>query len=539
MDKILEFIEKFQKQFLVFWASLSVSQKVGLIGSGIAISGVLIGIVAVKSRSDYQYLFTDVDVEDRSEIAKFLAKNNYDDYTIDSRGIKVNANDVDRLRLQLSQEGLPAKGTVGWEQFDEESFARTEFEQEVLKLRAIQGELSRTISSIDGVRSARVHIVMPKRSLFVRDSKEPSAAIYLSLARGFELGKKQIKGIQFLVSKSVEGLDTNQIVIVDSSGNSLTLEEPSDFATKQSQQLLEYKRNLEKALESRIRTLVGKIVGYDRIDAKVDAQVDFTLEKKTSSDVDPEDVVVVSKNTSGFSMEGQGLNPTGIPGSKSNVPGEQEDFVKGGGAKTGSKRDSEVINYEYSKTVSEKTMAVGKIMRLTVSVIVDGKQTYPPGGATPKFEPRTPEEMKKIEDLIKNAVGFKAERDSLTVHNMMFQLDTAQIMAINQKEDQDRQYTSTLAISAVIALALLLFFAFVVRPYFRWLSYDPERKEARAIVEEYKPEIETAKLQRVKVQEDVPFDKMTPKEQVMYLAKNDPRRTTEAIRLLLNPSSGG
>ena len=121
----------------------------------------------------------------------------------------------------------------------------------------------------------------------------------------------------------------------------------------------------------------------------------------------------------------------------------------------------------------------------------------------------------------------------------MFQLDPYQALEIKKQKKEDRQYLSTLAISAVVALAIIFFFAFIVRPYFRWLSYDPERKEEQSIVEEYKPDLELGTMQNVQIQEDVPFEKLSPKEQVLYLAKNEPKRTTEAIRIMLSPSYGG
>ncbi|MBI2603790.1 MAG: flagellar M-ring protein FliF [Deltaproteobacteria bacterium] len=538
MEKLSAIFNKLQSQVSELWAKLSTLKKLSLFAAALLVAGTLTTVIILESRPDFQYLFTDLTPQDVTAIKGFMEKNNILDFVIDSKGIRVPVSMVDQLRLQLSQEGLPNQGVVGWEQFDHESFTRTEFEQEVLRQRAIQGELSRTISSIEGITSARVHIVMPRTSLFVREQKKPTAAIYINTKRGVSIDPKQIKGIQHLVSKSVEGLEPANITILNSEGKMLTEIEPEDFASKQSQQLLTYKQTIERTLEERIRAIVGKVVGFDRVEAKVDAQVDFTMEKQTISDIDPEDVVVISKNTTGFSMQGQGLNPTGIPGSKSNIPGEQE-AITGASSSAGSKRDSEVVNYEFSKTVSEKTMSVGKMVSLSVSAIVDGKQIYPLDGSTPEFEARTPEEMKKIEELIKDAVGFKANRDSLTVHNMMFQLDPGQLMAIKEEKKEERAYLSTLALSAAIAIALVLFFAFVVRPYFRWLTYDPEKKEEMSIIEEYKPELETTKLQRVKVQEEVPFEKMTPKEQVFYLARHEPKRTTEALRLLINPTGSG
>lgn len=520
------------------WGRFSVTQRViGLISAVLLIVTLSTVFIFQESKSN-QYLYVNLSQDDITAITNFLAKNNYTSFHVDDKGISVPDSDIDRIRIMLSQEGLPQKGLVGWEQFDQKDFTRTEFEQEIQKMRAIQGELARTISSIEGINSARVHIVVPKTSLFVREEKQPTASIYLKSKRGFEPDKKQIKGIQHMVSHAVEGLKPNQISIINSDGRLLTEIETTDEAMKQSKESLTYKRQIEKNLEDRIRAIVGRIVGLDRIEAKVDAEIDFTVEKQTISDIDPDDIAVVSRNTSGFSMEGQGLNPTGIPGSKSNVPGEQEN-TEVNTSKAGSKKDTELINYEFSKVVSQKNLAVGKILRLTVSAIVDGSQIYPLDGSVPEFEARPESEMKKIEDLIKDAVGFMEKRDSLTVHNMMFQLDPYQALEIKKQKKEDREYLSTLVISSVIALAIMFFFAFIVRPYFRWLSYDPERKEEQSIVEEYKPDLELGSMQNVQIQEDVPFEKLSPKEQVLYLAKHEPKRTTEAIRIMISPTYQG
>lgn len=538
MEKIKDSWSKFTKSISDIWAKQSSAGKIALIsGIFIAFAGIF-GIFFLADNKSYEYLFVDLSDEDTNAIADYLRKNNVKDFIIDQRGIKVKSTDTVQMRVKLSQEGLPHQGVIGWEKFDDENFTRTEFEQEIQKQRAIQGELSRTISAIEGVTSTRVHIVMPKTSVFMREKQKPTASIYLKTRRGVELEQKQIKGIQHLVSRAVEGLEINNIAIIGSDGKMLSDIEPTDMTSKQSRESERFKSSLEKNLEERVRTIVGRIVGPDRVEAKVDAEVDFTSETQTISDIDPDDIAVVSKNTSGFSMEGQGLNPTGIPGSKSNVPGEQEDLAVNQ-SKSGSKKDTELVNYEFSKKVSQKTIAVGKILRLTVSAIVDGKQIYPLDGSVPEFEARTQEEMKKIEELIKNAVGFKEGRDALTVHNMMFQLDPFQMMEITKKKKEDREYLSTLAISAVIALAIMLFFALIVRPYFRWLSYDPERKEEQSMVEEYKPDLELGSMQSVQIQEDVPFDKLSPKEQVMFLARNEPQRTTEAIRIMLSPTHHG
>ena len=534
MNNFSAFITKFAVQMKTFWDSLTLARKLTLSGLIAVVAAGMIGIFFAKNTSPYEYIFKDVSSEDTQAILSEFKRLNVVDYEVDSKGIKVPTERAAQLRMQLAQEGLPSHGIVGWEKFDSQDFTRTEFEQNIHKLRAIQGEISRTITSIDGISSARVHLVNPKQSLFVEEQKEPTAAIYIKTKRGAQLNERQIKGIQHLVCRSVEGLKPNNVTIIDHEGQMLTKIESEEFASKMTKEMQSYKQSVEKDLETKIRGLVGRIAGADRVEAKVDVSVDFTQEEQTISEVDPEKVAVVSKNTQGSSMEGSGLNPTGIPGSKSNVPGEQEQ-VQAGGSKAQNKQDSELINYDVSKTIAKKTLPVGNIKRISAAVLVDGRQEFPLDGSKPVFEPRTPEEMKQIEDIVRKAIGYQQGRDEVNVTNMMFQMDPIQTQAINDVKKENRDYVSTLVLSSAVAFSLVLFFMFIVRPYFRWLSYDPERRAEQTLAEEYRPELDIGTGNSIQVKEDVPFEKLTPKEQIMYLAKNEPKRTTEAIRMLLNP----
>ncbi len=534
MNNFMTFLKKFGGQAAAFWQSLSMARKLTLAGV-ITLVFVAIGsLIFMKSETPHEYIFTDVSTEDTQAILNEFRRLNITDYEVDSKGIKVPTPRAAELRMQLAQEGLPSHGVVGWEKFDSQDFTRTEFEQNIHRLRAIQGEISRTITAIEGISSARVHIVTPKQSLFVEEQKEPTAAIYIRTKRGAKLNDRQIKGIQHLVCRSVEGLKPNNVTIIDQEGQMLTKVESEDFASKMTKEMQTYKQSVERDLEAKIRSLVGRIAGAERVDAKVDVVVDFTQEEQTISEVDPEKVAVVSKNTQGSSMEGSGLNPTGIPGSKSNVPGEQEN-VQQTGSKSQNKQDSELINYDVSKTIAKKTLPVGNIKRISAAVLVDGKQEFPLDGAKPIFEPRTADEMKQIEDIVRKAIGYQQGRDEVTVTNMMFQMDPVQAQAINEVKKENRDYISTLALSSAAAFGLVMFFLFIVRPYFRWLSYDPERRSEQTLAEEYRPELDVGTGGSIQVKEDVPFEKLTPKEQIMYLAKNEPKRTTEAIRMLLNP----
>lgn len=534
MEKLSNFFKNFGGQFGKMWGGLSMTKRIVAVSTIVLLIVGIVVLVALNKTDEREYLFVNVSADDTQAITAFFKKEGFNDFIIDEKGIKVPTERIGDLRLKLAQEGLPAHGTIGWEKFDNRDFTMTEFEQNIHRMRAMQGELARTIMAIDGVVSARVHLVSPSKSLFVEDQKESTAAIYIKLKRGATLEAARIRAIQHLVSRSVEGLKPENITIVDHEGNMLTKVESQDASSRMTKEMQEFKRNVEKDLEQRVRQIVGRIVGPDRVEAKVDATVDFTQEEQTISDVDPEKSAIISSNRTNYSLTGTGLNPTGIPGSKSNVPGEQEPLTSQAPG-TNNKQDSELINYESSKTISKKTLPVGSIKRLSAAVLVDGRQAYAIDGTKPQFEARTPEEMKKIESLVRSAIGFKDGRDEVIVQNMMFQLDPYQVEAISEKRKENREYISTLSISAVVALALVFFFAFIVRPYFRWLAYDPERKKKESTIEEFKADLEMQSMQSVQVKEDVPFEKLTPQEQVLYLAKHEPKRTTEAIRILLNP----
>lgn len=535
MENLRSFMSRFGSQFREFWSKMSGLKKGIAVGS-IALLGLgVFALFSTRQTDTYEYVFTGLSPEDTQAITSYMKQHNVHDFLVDDKGVRVPSKDVLTLRLKLSQEGLPTHGVVGWEKFDSQEFTRTEFEQRINKLRAIQGELQRTIQSIDGVISAKVAITQPRKSLFIEDEVKPTAAVTLRTKPNVTFDKAQIKGIVTLVSASVEGLPANNVKIVGNDGKLLTEEESEDVSVKMTKEMMAYKSEVEKKYERKIREMVARIVGAERVEVKVDAQVDFTQESQTISESDPDKAVLKSKETSGYDLSGTGLNPTGIPGAKSNVPGEQEDIVLNQ-SQTKNRKDSEVVNFELSKKISQKTMPVGKIIRLTAAVLVDGKQDYPLDGTRPNFEPRTEAELKSIQELVQSSVGFEQKRgDEITVRNVMFQLDPQQQQSIKEEKKETREYITTLTVSGAIALALVLFFGFIVRPYFRWLAYDPLRKQEQQMVEEFKPDLELGALQNVQVKEDVPFEKLTPQEQVIFLAKNEPKRTTEAIRLLLNP----
>jgi flagellar M-ring protein FliF len=273
-------------------------------------------------------------------------------------------------------------------------------------------------------------------------------------------------------------------------------------------------------------------VGSDKVVSRVQALIDFKKVEQTISDVDPERSAVIASQRTEQSSQGNGLNPTGVPGAKSNLPGEREDQGQAGGLSNSTKSNSENLNYEVKKTISKIVEPVGNILRINASVLVDGKMV------DGKFTPRSKEELDMITKLVKNAIGFQETRDALTVETAQFEPDADAIAQRDSMSARQFSLAQTIIVALVGVAGMFFIFFALVRPYFRWLTFDPEKrsKEQLGLVE-YEFEKSGASAKRVQLQEEIPFDKLTPKEQILYLAKHDPKKTTEAIRQLLNPHS--
>jgi flagellar M-ring protein FliF len=426
---------------------------------------------------------------------------------------------------------LPSNGvSVGWEKFDDRSFGMTDFDQRISKLRAVQGELSRSINKLDPVESSRVHIVMPDPSLFAQDKKPATASIMLRMKPGKQLSQKQVQGILHLVARAVEGLEPQNIAIVDELGNMLTKPEEEDGGLDRvTSAQREYQRRIEREMETSIREILGRVVGHNKVVAKVQADVEYKKIETTVQDVDPERTVVLGSQKNEQSSQGQGLNPTGVPGAKSNLPGEKDDSA-GGGSSSSNKQVMETLNFDVKRTVSKIIEPVGSIKKISTAVLVDGKLV------DGKYVARTPEEIAMITKLVKNAIGFQDNRDTITVENAPFELDE---LAVAEQASLTARKTSLIQtgiIATVSVLAMIFLYFALLRPYFRWLTFDPDKRSDELLnIADYELERSGSAAKRVQVQEEVPFEKLSHKEQILYLARNDPKKTTEALRQLLSP----
>ena len=361
MEKFKEYFQEIQNRF----NQLTPVQKLALIG--IPVSLIIAGFATLMflTRESYTVLYTGLSPQDLNAIVSELDKEGVK-YKIspDGRTIYVPENVARELRLKLAAKGIPSKGIVGYEIFDKTGIGISRFQQQVNFKRAIEGELARTIMSLDCVDYARVHIVLPEKSIFIREEGEAKASVFLKLVPGCELTPEQVKAIRNLVAGSVEDLKPSQVVVIDDKGRDLTayLDEENVLLEKQ----LKIKREFEKSLERKILKALEGIVGFGKVRVSVSAELDFSKTKKREELYDPDLTAVVSEQKR--KEKTTTTVPRGIPGTQANVPpatGTQQ------GGQVLTERKESITNYEVSKRELYHEDETIKVKRISVGVIVD------------------------------------------------------------------------------------------------------------------------------------------------------------------------
>lgn len=420
--------------------------RLGIMGA--ILVGLLLFFVFVSMRvstPDMKLLYSDLNPSDSAAMAGKLQTSNIPfDVSADGTRLMVPEKEVGRARILLAEAGLPNGGSMGYEIFDKDAgFGTTNFVQNINQTRALEGELARTISALQGVKSARVHIVLPQRELFSRATQPSSASVFIGLRPGGSLDKSQIAAIQSLISSAVPGLKPANVSIIDNTGTLLARggDEEVNLMTMKTEEM---RRNYEQTLTTKVEDQVGRIVGHGNVRATVTAEINFDRISTNEELFDPEKQVVRSSQiTSENSKEQEGGG--GEVGVESNLPGAGEDLL-GGVPSNESNRTEEVTNFEISKTVRSTVREVGEIKRLSIAVVVDGR--YKPAekpaaaegadakekeedeGVKPEmtYEPRSQEEIDQITALVKSSIGFDESRgDKIEVVNMQFAtVDTEQ-----------------------------------------------------------------------------------------------------------------
>ncbi|MBV8923806.1 MAG: flagellar M-ring protein FliF [Bradyrhizobium sp.] len=433
----------------------------------IAVTAALIGFFAFVimrvTTPQMTTLFTDLSLEDSSSIIKDLERQGIP-YELRNEGsvIMVPKDKVTRLRMKLAEGGLPKGGGVGYEIFDKsDALGTTSFVQNINHLRALEGELARTIRSIDRIQAARVHLVLPERPLFSRETPEPSASIVVRV-RG-SLDPAQIRAIRHLVASSVNGLKPQRVSIVDENGQLL-----ADGAATDIDQAVgdERRATFEKRLRKQVEDIVSSVVGAGRARVELSADFDYNKITQTSDKFDPEGRVLRSTQTREESSNsgadsGQVTVNNELPGNQQNNNGPQ--------TRDQSKKTEETNNYEISRTTKTEVTEAGRVNRISVAVLVDGAYSKNDKGEL-VYKERTKDELDRIAALVRSAIGFDQKRgDQVEVVNLKF-AEGPQVQPINepagilgmlQFTKDDIMYVIELGVMMLLGLVVLFM---VVRP---------------------------------------------------------------------------
>lgn len=461
----------------------------------VALAGSVAGLIALTlwtQQPDMQVLFTNLGSEDAAAIIDKLKETKVPyETTGGGATVLVPSEQVHDLRLQLATQGLPHGGGVGFEIFDRTSIGMSEFVQKLNYRRALQGELARTIAQMPEVERARVHLAIPERRLFASEQEKARGSVILSLRNGQQLSQAQVQGVIHLVSSSVEGLQARDVTIVDGHGRMLSATVAEDASGLTNTQL-DYQRSIEKDVETRIQTMLERIVGPNKAVVRVSSLVDFRKVETTEERYDPNSQVVRSEQRGQEKANGSNGVGGGVPGVQSNVPpGTDQEPTET--SSSNSQTKNETVNYEISRTVSKIVEPVGVIKQLSVAVLVDGMYESAKAGegeaadapaAARKYIPRSEEDLKRIEDIVKKAMGFSAERqDQVQVVNVQFGVgpDEPQGMGAEATAEGPKAWLPYLryAVGILLFAVILLF---VVRPLLAMLGTTTEQMQADASV---------------------------------------------------------
>ncbi|GAA6792953.1 flagellar basal-body MS-ring/collar protein FliF [Helicobacter pylori] len=518
-----------------FFIKLNKKQKIALIAAGVLITALLVFLLLYPfkekdyAQGGYGVLFERLDSSDNALILQHLQQNQIPYKILKDDTILIPKDKVYEERITLASQGIPKTSKVGFEIFDTKDFGATDFDQNIKLIRAIEGELSRTIESLNPILKANVHIAIPKDSVFVAKEVPPSASVMLKLKPDMKLSPTQILGIKNLIAAAVPKLTTENVKIVNENGESIgegdILENSKELALEQ----LRYKQNFENILENKIVNILAPIVGgKNKVVARVNAEFDFSQKKSTKETFDPNNVVRSEQNLEEKKEGAPKKQVGGVPGVVSNIGPVQG--LKDNKEPEKYEKSQNTTNYEVGKTISEIKGEFGTLVRLNAAVVVDGKYkiALKDGANTLEYEPLSDESLKKINALVKQAIGYNQNRgDDVAVSNFEFNpmapmLDNATLSEKIMRKTQKILGSFTPLIKYILVfIVLFIFYKKVIVPFSeRMLEVVPdEDKEVKSMFEEMdEEEDELNKLGdlRKKVEDQLGLNATFSEEEVRY-----------------------
>ncbi|MBM9602969.1 flagellar basal-body MS-ring/collar protein FliF [Desulfopila inferna] len=475
------------------------SRKLALVGV-ILISVTLFGILIFQGKkADYQLLYANLAENDAAPVVAWLKGENIPyELKNNGRNIWIPAAILHETRLNLAGNGLPAGNGVGFEVFDKQSFALTDYVQKVNYTRALQGELSRTIATLEPVVSARVHLALPEKRLFKNQQKQATASVILSLAKGKTLDQKQVQGIVHLVAGSITGLTPENITVIDSNGMALDAGQKEDEDKYFSVDMLAYQQEVEQRLEIRAQDLLDRTMGRDKAMVRVSAALDFSKVEKTEELFDSEEPVIRSEQ---INQEENGKPaPAGIPGVQSNLDGIDPLQAEA----SSNSRTSRTTNYEISKTISKIINPVGTIKNLSVSILVADRVVPASENAAQTVVPRTDEELNSLQTMVATALGLNAERgDQINVLSMPFTEAPREVMVAEKLPDNLLYEYLPFVKIGLFACGALMLYLLLVRPVIKTL---------RGEVKEHYKTVEALELEQQQTAKALAMEKREAEE---------------------------
>lgn len=458
--------------------SLSVAKQVSLVIALAASIALIVGILLWSQSTSYTLLFGSVDAKDMNEIVQTLEQEGVD-YKIDqgSGGILVPNEQVHSMRLKLAAAGYPKQAATGYQILDvDQGFGISQFKETTRYHRALEGELAKSVSSINAVKSARVMLGLPKRSVFVRKQQKPSASVAVKLYPGRSLNEEQVSAIVYLVASSIPNMEAKSVTVVDQHGNLLTNSNASSGMLNMSMKQLDYTRQVEETLSSRIIKLLAPIVGGEnKVRAQVTAELDFTQQEQTRENYEPDPEAIRSEQEVKEINRDQG--PTGIPGALTNQPpraglAPEEGYSPDGDPNLKSSSEKKTKNYELDRTISHIKNSVGTIRRLSVAVVLDDKTRLDENGEIVR-EPLAEEELLRYRRLVSDTVALdEARGDTLSVVNASFVIAPAE--EFESTPIWHESWFWNLVKQLLAGLAVLLIIFGVIRPMLKDLSKREE-----------------------------------------------------------------
>ncbi len=452
---------KLGKQLWDIWGQLGASQRVSVIAATFILVAGLTATALWSSRADYSLLYGGLSEAEAAKVASALDEAKVA-YKINGSGsISVPADKVYAMRMQLASKGIPQGDGVGFEIFDKPNFGISDFVQRANYLRALQGELARTISQLDEIQSSRVMIVLPENRLLLDKEKYPTASVFVHVRGNTQLAPSSINSIRFLVANSVEGLKPNHVSVVDNMGNVLSENQDNDSLSGLSSTQLQARRNLEQYLSKKAQEMLEKVLGPGQAIVRVSAEVNYDTMTKTEEKFDPDGQVIKSQTKNDETLDTattQNNSPAGI---SANTPSDTNSAVASTGAINKSKNSKTVstVAYEIGNTKTEMVQIAGGLKRLTAAITV--AEQMQGTGADRKAVPRSQEEMDKLRRIVTSALGADMTRgDSVAVEEMPFNdtfaTDLTQVLDSQQKKDFWWTLATNLAYPALGVGALLL-----------------------------------------------------------------------------------